>query len=379
MESNQKTFKAAKKNHPGLWRKSIKQEDLFSSPYLYGGMPFKFIDLFSGIGGFRSGLVPIGGECVYSSEWDNKAVETYSEWYQDKNVDSRDIREIDYSEIPDHDILCGGFPCQPFSLAGVSKKTSMGVKHGFDDEKQGNLFYSIMDAVEVKRPSVVFLENVKNLKSHDEGRTWQVIQASLREAGYHVFDLIIDAQGWVPQHRERIFIVCFNKEVFGENSEALSFRFPTLPESRISLTEVLEEDPDKKYMLTDNLWKYLQDYKKKHSEAGHGFGYGIIEHEDRDQAVTRTLSARYHKDGSEVLIREPGWKNPRRLTPKEAMLLQGFNSEIASTFGHKSGFPQIVSDTAAYKQFGNAVVPAVIQAIGEKILSALIIQKYLIS
>ncbi len=373
-KSDQNAFEKALKKYPGLWRKSIEQEDLFSSEYLYGGIPFKFIDLFAGIGGFRSGLAPIGGQCIYSSEWDKKALDTYSEWYQDKSVDIKDFREIDYSKIPDHDILCGGFPCQPFSLAGVSKKASMGIKHGFDDEKQGNLFYSIMEAVEVKRPSVLFLENVKNLRSHDEGNTWKVIEEMLIQSNYHVFHEIIDAQHWVPQHRERIFIVCFDKNIFGEEKEALSFRFPTFPKSRIGLSEILEKKPDSKYMLTDKLWKYLQDYKEKHNEAGHGFGYGIIELEDRAMGVTRTLSARYHKDGSEILIREKGWKNPRRLTPKEAGRLQGFNEEVAETFGHKSGFPQVVSDTQAYRQFGNAVVPAVIEAIGRNIRSVMIRQ-----
>jgi len=426
-------------HHPDFWhekidRKADTQVGLFDPDYRYGGVPFKFIDLFGGIGGFRSGLERLGGECVYTSEWDENSAKTYKKWYDTTEVDSRDFRKVVgvrkrdaealkeiwsgkelvalatalggkpkswwnktkivdlileiatekteetfpsfedilcAEDIPDHDILCAGFPCQPFSLAGVSKKNSLGRSHGFEDDKQGNLFFSILDTVYAKKPPVLFLENVKNLKSHDEGRTWKKIKESLEEAGYHVFHKIIDAQGWVPQHRERIFIVCFNSEIWNER-ESIPFLWPDPPSTRKSLADILEDKPDKKYMLTDNLWKYLQEYKEKHADAGHGFGYGIIEPEDRVTKVARTISARYYKDGAEILIREKGWRNPRRLTPREACLLQGFDDEIAEHFGHDSEFPLEGSDTQAYKQFGNAVVPAVVAAIGKNIQSVII-------
>ncbi len=379
MLHDDKKIEEIRKEHPGFWLEKIEitegqQADLFSPHYLYGGVPFKFVDLFAGIGGFRIGLSSLGGECVYSSEWDKHSVKTYSNWYNDHEIDQQDFRTVDYSEISEHDILCGGFPCQPFSLAGVSKKTSMGTKHGFEDEAQGNLFFSILEMVKEKKPPVLFFENVKNLKSHDDGRTWRIIEESLHSAGYHVFNKILDAKGWVPQHRERIFIVCFNMDIFGSQKESVSFQFPEFPKSRISLSEILEKNPDKKYMLSDKLWEYLENYKQKHTDAGNGFGYGIIELGDRHSASTRTLSARYHKDGSEILIREKGWKNPRRLTPREASLLQGFDDDLALLFGHKSGFPQCVSDTQSYRQFGNAVVPRVVQAVGKNIRSVMIKQ-----
>ena len=377
MQADKRALDRIKKKHPDFWSERIAgteetQMGFFDPEYRYGGVPFKFIDLFAGIGGFRCGLEPLGGECVYTSEWDRHAAETYQKWYNTDDMINDDFREVDHSSIPDHDILCAGFPCQPFSLAGVSKKASMGKSHGFEDEKQGNLFFSIMDAIEAKKPPVLFFENVKNLKSHDEGRTWEVIHTSLADAGYHVFHRIIDAQGWVPQHRELIFIVCFNREVFTQNSESIPFLWPEPSEQRKSLSDILEKKPDEKYMLSDKLWMYLQDRKQKHIENGHGFGYGIIEPEERSDGITRTLSARYHKDGSEILIREKGWRNPRRLSPREAGLLQGFDDGIASHFDHESGFPQCVSDTQAYRQYGNAVVPAVIRAIGENIQSAFI-------
>lgn len=365
---------AIREIYPSFWVNEI--DDIaegqltFNEPRLqFGGVQFKFVDLFAGIGGFRCGLAPLGGECVFTSEWDKHSVKTYSTWFNDENIQDSDFRDIDYSSIPDHEILCAGFPCQPFSLAGVSKKNSLGHSHGFKDEKQGNLFFSILDAVHAKNPPILFFENVKNLKNHDKGKTWDVIHSSLSDAGYHVFHKVIDAQGWVPQHRERIFIVCFNKEVFGNDRESISFRFPNPPLLKISLPEILEKNPHPKYMLTDNLWKYLKEYKEKHQSAGNGFGFGLITNDQRNDATTRTLSARYHKDGSEILIQEPGWKNPRRLTPREASLLQGFNDDTALYFGHKTGFPQSVSDTQAYRQFGNAVVPTVISSIAQNILS----------
>jgi DNA (cytosine-5)-methyltransferase 1 len=331
---------------------------------VYGKVPFRFIDLFAGIGGFRCGLTKVGGNCVYTSEWDKYAATTYESWYGERPV-LRDIRDIDYAnKIPDHDVLAAGFPCQPFSLAGVSKKNSLGRLHGFEDEKQGNLFFSILDVIAAKQPPVLLLENVKNLKSHDKGNTWEVIRTSLEDCGYRVFHKIIDASGWVPQHRERIFIVGFRKEVF-DSSTASGFEFPRQPEVGPLFGSILEADPDRKYMLSDKLWQYLQDYKDKHARRGNGFGYGIA---DRS-GVSRTMSARYHKDGSEILIRQKGWRNPRRLTPREAARLLGFDDRYSTLFGHGDEFPQqIVSDTQAYRQFGNAVVPKVVEAVAEQIV-----------
>lgn len=349
------------------------QPSLFDSvaqpKIVHGYVPFKFIDLFAGIGGFRSAMTKLGGECVFTSEWDKYAVKTYQSWYGDDDVHTGDIREVNpASEIPDHDVLCAGFPCQPFSLAGVSKKNSLGRLHGFDDLDQGNLFFSILNIIDAKRPPVLLLENVKNLRSHDKGNTWTVIRESLEERDYVVYEKVIDAQSWVPQHRERIFIVCFDTTVFGR-ADQIGFRFPDEPDREPpKLGEVLHEKaPDKKYMLSDKLWKYLQDYKAKHEAKGNGFGYSCFGRND----VARTISARYHKDGSEILIRQKGWKNPRRLTPHEAMGLMGFGQRYSSVFGHSDGFPQVVSDTQAYRQFGNAVVPLVVEAVGQKVLEAM--------
>lgn len=335
---------------------------------VYGRLPFRFIDLFAGIGGFRCAMTSLGGECVFTSEWDRYAARTYQEWYNDAHVCTDDIRDIDIeSAIPDHDILCAGFPCQPFSLAGVSKKNSLGRAHGFDDAKQGNLFFTILNIVDIKRPPILMLENVKNLRSHDKGNTWSVIKKSLEKRGYEVYADVIDARSWVPQHRERIFIVCFDKAVFGTKDQ-IRFEYPKKPKTASPvLDSVLENTaPDKKYMLSDKLWKYLQDYAEKHRKAGNGFGYGLFGRED----VARTISARYHKDGSEILIKQPRWKNPRRLTPAEAMRLMGFTEKYSKLFGHEGGFPQKVSDTQAYRQFGNAVVPLVVEAIGEQVMKA---------
>jgi DNA (cytosine-5)-methyltransferase 1 len=309
----------------------------------------------------------VGGQCVFANEWDKYSAKTYLAWTGCETLNTEDLRTLNYSDdIPKHDVLCGGFPCQPFSIAGVSKKNSLGRKHGFQDIEQGNLFFAICDIVAEKRPSILFLENVKNLKSHDKGKTWKVITEAIDALGYELKFQIIDAQGWVPQHRERIYLVCFDRKRFTK-MEIESFSFPKMPSRRVLLGEILEEEPDKKYMLTDNLWAYLQKYAAKHKAAGNGFGYGIADRND----VTRTLSARYYKDGSEILINQAKWRNPRRLTPFEASRLMGFNAKFAKSFGHKSRFPQVVSDMQAYKQFGNSVSPLVIEAIGKKIAEVL--------
>lgn len=325
---------------------------------------FKFIDLFAGIGGFRLGLESVGGQCVFTSEWDKYAQRTYAHWHGDQP--HGDINTIEPDEIPDHDILAAGFPCQPFSLAGVSKKNALGRPHGFDCDHQGNLFFRICDIVRAKRPPVLILENVKNLRSHDRGRTWAVIRDSLslpeKDGGldYEVHAGIVDAAGWVPQHRERIFIVCFAREYFG--SCASGFTFPEPPPFRPGLLDILEKKVDPKYVLTDHLWQYLQDYAEKHRAKGNGFGFGLVDPRRNPDLVTRTLSARYHKDGSEILISRGPRRNPRRLTPVECARLMGFGGRV------RTADDIIVSDTQAYRQFGNAVVPPVIAAIGGQTL-----------
>lgn len=315
-------------------------------------LPFKFIDLFAGIGGFRLALEKLGGKCVFSSEWDKYSQKTYKAWFGD--VPHGDITKIKPSEIPDHDILVAGFPCQPFSIAGVSKKNSLGKAHGFKDLTQGTLFFNLATIIEIKRPPVLFLENVKNLQSHDKGRTWEVIKKTLEDLDYWVFYKVIDAANWVPQHRERIYIVCFDKKVFPNKPP---FDYPDVAEGeRPQLKSILETSPDAKYTLTNHLWNYLQEYAKKHREKGNGFGFGLAS----PNGVTRTLSARYYKDGSEILIPQAK-KNPRRLTPRECARLMGFDENL----------PIVVSDTQAYRQFGNAVVPKVVEAVGKKIINVL--------
>lgn len=320
-------------------------------------LPFSFIDLFSGVGGLRLGLEAVGGRCLFSCERDKFAQKTYQNWFGEDAAG--DVTEISAKgAIPDHDLLAAGFPCQPFSIAGVSKKNSLGRAHGFKDRTQGTLFFHLAEIIDRKQPPVVLLENVKNLRSHDKGQTWQTISGTLDELGYSVFDKIIDAADYVPQHRERVFIVCFRKDVFGESPH---FGFPTTPEGpRPKLRDILEKNVEQKYTLTDKLWNYLQEYAEKHRRKGNGFGCSVA----KLGGTTRTLSARYHKDGSEILIPQRG-KNPRRLTPREAGRLMGFPEALLS--------PEcrVVSDTQAYRQFGNAVVPAVVEAVAKQIVAVM--------
>ena len=312
-------------------------------------MSWKFIDLFAGIGGFHLAFSSLGAECVFASDWNKFARQTYEANFH-LEVEG-DITAVNPQTIPDFDILCAGFPCQPFSIAGVSKKNSLGRKHGFEDETQGNLFFNIMDIVDAKRPPILFLENVKNLKSHDKGNTWKVIQSNLEDRDYQVFHQIIDAKYYVPQHRERIFIICFANEIY----EAIDFKFPSYPsQRRYELPEIFEPNVDKKYTLSDKLWAYLQQHKLNSQKKGNGFGFGLID--PQKDEYTRTMSARYYKDGSEILIKQDG-KNPRRLTPREAARLQGF----------PESFVIPVSDAQAYRQFGNSVAVPAVTATAERI------------
>ncbi len=302
--------------------------------------PLRFIDLFCGIGGFRIGFEQAGGECVFSSDWDKYSQKTYAANFSETPVG--DLRAVRSAEVPAHEILCGGFPCQPFSLAGVSKKNSLGRAHGFEDEKQGNLFFEIARLIDYHRPAAFVLENVKNLKSHDKGNTFKVIHTTLtEELGYQVHHQIIDARHWVPQHRERIFLVGFR--------EPRKFAFPALPANGPTLGSILEPEVESKYTLTDKLWQYLQDYAAKHAAKGNGFGCSVFD----AGGVARTLSARYYKDGSEILISQGENRNPRRLTPRECARLMGFPDT----------FRIPVSDTRAYKQFGNSVIVPLIAAV----------------
>jgi DNA (cytosine-5)-methyltransferase 1 len=307
---------------------------------------FTFIDLFCGIGGFRFAFEPMGGKCVFSNDIDKYACQMYEANHGDKP--HGDMNATPLSEIPSHDVLCAGFPCQPFSIAGVTKKVSLGRAHGFADEKQGNLFFKIADILEYHKPAAFLLENVKNLKSHDGGRTFKVILDTLTEKlGYHVQTKIIDARSVVPQHRERIFIVGFKEDK--------KFTFPEFPSEGPKLGSILEQNVPEKYTLTDGMWKFLQDYAAKHRAAGHGFGYGLVTAE----SVTRTLSARYYKDGSEILIAQPG-KNPRRLTPRECARLMGYPDTLQIP----------LSDTQAYKRLGNGIVLPVVERVAENMTEA---------
>ena len=298
---------------------------------------YTFIDLFAGIGGIRLGFEANGAECVFSSEWNKYAQQTYQANFHE--LPAGDITQIEAKDIPDHDILTGGFPCQPFSIAGVSKKQSLGRATGFEDETQGTLFFDVARIIKEKRPKAFFLENVKNLKSHDKGNTWRVIKSTLEGLNYAVFDRIVDGQQYVPQHRERIMIVGFDKERYGDD---ISFEFDLQPpEEKPVLKDILELNPDPKYTLSDKLWAYLQNYAITQKAKGNGFGFGLAE----PNGASRTLSARYYKDGSEILIAQEE-KNPRRLTPRECARLQGFPDNFV--------FP--VSDVQAYKQCGNSVV-----------------------
>lgn len=310
---------------------------------------FTFIDLFAGIGGMRLAYENVGGRCVYSKEWNKYSQQTYYANFGEQP--EGDITKVDAKTIPDHDILVAGFPCQPFSIAGVSKKISLGRKTGFEDKTQGTLFFDVCRILKEKRPKAFMLENVKNLKSHDKGRTFKTILESLDELKYKVFFAVLDGQNFVPQHRERIIIVGFDMERYGDDIE---FDFDITPVNpKPVMRDILEKKVDDKYTLSDNLWTYLQNYAAKHRAAGNGFGYGIAPLD----GVSRTISARYHKDGSEILIAQKG-KNPRRLTPRECARLQGF----------PESFVIPVSDTQAYRQFGNSVVVPLIENVAKLIV-----------
>jgi DNA (cytosine-5)-methyltransferase 1 len=315
---------------------------------------FRFIDLFAGIGGLRLGFQGIGGRCVFTSEWDPKCQETYAKNFPDNHALAGDIREYSANpeKIPEHDLLLAGFPCQPFSIAGVSKKNALGRPHGFLCDTQGTLFFDTAQIIAHHRPAAFVLENVKNLERHDQGRTFATILNALEnELGYHVQHRVISSEPWVPQRRERIFIVGFRrKTAFDLNALKVP---PKDKGPKLGSILLPPDEVDPKYTLTAHLWKYLQDYKAKHTAQGNGFGCSVFGPDD----VTRTLSARYYKDGSEILVEQRG-NRPRRLTPVECARLMGFETK-------KRKFHIPVSDTQAYKQFGNAVVVPVVEFIAK--------------
>lgn len=365
---------------------------------------FRFIDLFAGIGGIRKGFEAQNGLCVFTSEWNPYAVRTYKANYAScpEHIFNNDIRDVTLSnheniseadayrhidqQIPDHDVLLAGFPCQPFSIAGVSKKNALGRAHGFECKTQGTLFFDVARIIAAKRPAAFVLENVKNLKSHDKGKTFKVIMETLDELGYFVADSehtgssdpkVIDGKNWLPQHRERIVLVGFRKDLNIHTGFTLKDIKNFYPQNRPELGHLLDKEVPDNYVLTPKLWKYLYDYAAQHKAKGNGFGFGLV----NENSITRTLSARYYKDGSEILI-DRGWdftqsfenennirNRPRRLTPVECSRLMGFSSPGAADFV----IP--VSDTQAYKQFGNSVVVPVFAAVASLMKDRIMLAK----
>lgn len=330
--------------------------DFFDVPFPAPEKPkFTFIDLFAGIGGFRIAMQEHGGKCVFSSEWNVYAQKTYFANFGE--MPFGDItKEATKSFIPEYfDVLCAGFPCQPFSIAGVSKKKSLGRETGFKDKTQGTLFFDVADIISRHRPKAFFLENVKNLTSHDKGKTFRVIKETLEELRYSVHALVMDGQTYVPQHRERIMIVGFDKDIFDEKE---NFTFPEQHKAKRAIKEILDPNIDPKYTLSDKLWAYLQNYAEKHRAKGNGFGYGLVDL----NGIARTLSARYYKDGSEILIPQGEGKNPRRLSPRECARLMGYPDNYILN---------AVSDVQAYRQCGNSVIVPLITAVSKQIIKTL--------
>ncbi|MEE3416464.1 MAG: DNA (cytosine-5-)-methyltransferase [Prevotella sp.] len=330
--------------------------DFYNVPFPAPKNPkFTFIDLFAGMGGFRLAMQAQGGKCVFSSEWNAYSQKTYFANFGD--MPFGDItKEITKSFIPKQfDVLCAGFPCQPFSIAGVSKKKSLGRETGFKDKTQGTLFFDVADIISRHRPKAFYLENVKNLTSHDKGNTFRVIRETLEELNYSLHYQVMDGQTYVPQHRERIMIVGFDRERF--HGEEI-FEFPEQHESTRTIKEILDPNIDPKYTLSDKLWLYLQRYAEKHKAKGNGFGFGLVDL----NGISRTLSARYYKDGSEILIPQGKGKNPRRLSPRECARLMGYPDSYRI---------DRVSDVQAYRQCGNSVIVPLITAVSEQIIKTI--------
>ena len=331
--------------------------ELYSIPFKPISKPkFTFIDLFAGMGGFRLAMQAQGGKCIFSSEWNNFAQKTYL-----ANFGEVPFGDITKDEIKAYipkkfDILCAGFPCQPFSIAGVSKKKSLGRETGFKDKTQGTLFFDVAEIINRHRPKAIYLENVKNLVSHDKGNTFRVICETLEELNYSIHYQVLDGKFYVPQHRERIMIVGFDKNIYNGNEK---FKFPT-PDREVSpkIGDILESNPDNKYTLSDKLWNYLQEYAIRQKAKGNGFGFGLTD----PNGIARTLSARYYKDGSEILIPQANGQNPRKLTPRECARLMGYPDNYIIN---------VVSDVQAYRQCGNSVIVPLITAVSEQIIKTL--------
>ena len=332
------------------------REDFFEVPFPSPRKPsFTFIDLFAGMGGFRLAMQAQGGKCVFSSDWNVYAQKTYLANFGEMPFGDITLEKTK-EHIPEHfDILCAGFPCQPFSIAGVSKKNSLGRATGFRDKTQGTLFFDVAQIIYEHRPKVVFLENVKNLLSHDKGNTFRIIRDTLKELRYDIYYEIKDAQTYLPQHRERIIIVGFDRDYF---RGAEDFVFPPENPANVPIRTILEREVDDKYTLSDKLWKYLQDYSLKHKARGNGFGYGLVDL----NGISRTLSARYYKDGAEILIPQDGGRNPRRLTPRECARLMGYPDEYRL---------DKVSEVQAYKQCGNSVAVPLVTAVAKNIIKTI--------
>ena len=317
---------------------------------------FTFIDLFAGMGGFRLAMQAQGGKCVFSSEWNPFAQKTYLANFGEMPFGDITKEEVKKYIPTQFDVLCAGFPCQPFSIAGISKKKSLGRETGFRDKTQGTLFFDVADILSRHRPKAFFLENVKNLVSHDKGNTFKIIQATLEELEYSIHYKVMDGKAYVPQHRERIMIVGFDKKRYYGKEK---FEFPEATSPIKKIKDILEDYPDDKYTLSDKLWAYLQNYAKKHKEKGNGFGFGLVDL----NGISRTLSARYYKDGSEILIPQGPSKNPRRLTPRECARLMGYPDNYIINK---------VSDVQAYRQCGNSVVVPLITAVSEQIIKTML-------
>jgi len=316
---------------------------------------FTFIDLFAGIGAFRIAGERAGGRCVFSCDVDKFARKTYFENFKD--MPASDIQQIDAKDIPDHDVLMAGFPCQPFSIAGVSTNNFLNREHGFKHATRGNLFFDIIRIVKTKAPGILILENVENLKSHNGGETFKIIYGMIEEQGYKIFHKVVSSEKYSLQKRKRIFIVCVKKSMYGND---VNYSFPQKEKSLPKvLGSILEESPGEVYTLKDKTWEYLQNHKAKHSKKGNGFGYGLV---SPGAAHTRTITARYYKDGSEILIDQGDNKNPRKLTPREAARLMGF----------PDSFKIVVSNTQAYKQFGNSIILPVVSDVVQTVVSQLI-------
>ncbi len=310
--------------------------------------------MFAGIGGFRIGLEALGGKCVYSVECDKFSRRTYEEWFGSP-PEGIDIRDIDPESIPAHAIMAGGFPCQGFSLAGVSKKNSLGEPHGFDDKKHGYAFFKLAEVVAAARPMAVLLENVKNLLTHDKGNTWRVIRTTLENLGYEVFVDVLDAQYFgVPQCRQRVFIVAFDKS---RVPGPIDFCFPKFGAgSRPRLIDILNAQPDPAMTISERAMRGNEKHAARHKENRNGFGYKLVDVHD----VGPTMPAHYSKGGKEILIPQEGIM-PRKLSPREAARYLGFPSHLSI----------VVSNTQAYRQFGNAVVPATVEAVGAEVINVL--------